>query len=634
MKIVRQLASWLLEHDRITPDDYQDVLLAIMGGVSDQDKTVLRRARARKKEQDAAEDDTEVWWNLRGAGERAHGKAGRKRGQKATADLTPVKVWDLELRLPDMLLPASASLDVFPLAVLLLAVDEARGNRRLPDWAGFAATATELYKVGAEELHDAFLAAMKGHGCELGPILAAAEMGSTLFPKGFLSHLSGDSVTALRKRIDGEETAFSANKEDWILRYPAFNVFNEACLVRNRLRRVYRLWVQSLTEWDAHGVATGGAPGICLVFGKTFVHVPNIVWWKLQNPAEPRLGSVRGLMVLPDCHDTAPFLNILVDGVPTVLFNSDCIDPPDPPCGFCRVHGEGLRELPSPVQIVGPVVQSGGRTPELSLPAAPRTLCWGPEEWAEAVANRRRISKGVLAEIACPWRVLHAYLPGERWVDLLLKRWHLMRNIVQWNEIDTVSIGTAKWVELLSAHPRLAAYAPWNLFTAADLDRILFDCFRFGVDLNVINPKELANYLFTRYAKYPHHADVYLRKLTNGETWNCILSGHYEWVEYCPWRSLPGRDWTTILIHWPDLADRCDWGKLTGWQWTRLLLFQPQFAEFCDWGRLDDYDWEKLLSAQPQFADRCDWSKLNESSRTCILRRQPQLAAVIPNATS
>ena len=317
MKIVRQLADWLLDNDRITSEYYNSVLKAILGDF-ESDELIWACDRQEERDFEAAED----WWNLHEADKRARGKtACSKGGRKVPPHVTPIKVWDLDRRLPDMLLPASTALDVFPLAVLLLAVDEARGNRRSPDWTGFAAAATELYKVGAEELHDAFLAAMKKHGRELGPILAAAETGSTLFPEGFLSNLSGESVTALHKRMDGKETAFFANKKDWILRYPAFNVVNEACLVRNRLRRVYRLWVHSLSEWDAHGVANKGIEGICLVFGKTFVHVPTIVWWKLQDPAKPRLGSVHELVVIPSCtNDNIPYLHIEMDGDSTFLY--------------------------------------------------------------------------------------------------------------------------------------------------------------------------------------------------------------------------------------------------------------------------------------------------------------------------
>ena len=165
----------------------------------------------------------------------------------------------------------------------------------LEELKSFAAATSALYKLDAEELHDAFLAAMKTCGNKLGIIVTDAEYGHTLFPDGFLSRLSGESVSALRKRVDGEETAFFANKKNWILRYPSFNVINEACLVRNRLRRIYRLWVKNFAECDIHGTINHGMPGILLAFGKTLVPVPADIWWKLQDPAAPRLGSIQSL---------------------------------------------------------------------------------------------------------------------------------------------------------------------------------------------------------------------------------------------------------------------------------------------------------------------------------------------------
>ena len=181
MKIVRQLAQWLLESDRITPEYYREVLLAIQGEIGEGDKKLLFRADRRQEEAGSDEDAIETWWNLRGAGTRT--KSSRcKGGRKASPDTKPIKVVDLDPLLPDMLLPTGAALDLFPLAELLVAVDNARGNRRSSDWTGFAAAATSLYKIDAEELHDAFLAAMKVGGRKLGKIIATAEMGERFFP--------------------------------------------------------------------------------------------------------------------------------------------------------------------------------------------------------------------------------------------------------------------------------------------------------------------------------------------------------------------------------------------------------------------------------------------------------------------
>ena len=467
MKIVRQLADWLLENDRITPEEYQKVLAAIQGGMGDGEGKKLRLADMRQRDRDAVEDSAEDWWSLRGAGGRAKAST-RKGGRKAARNTKPIKVDELDPLLPGKLLPGDAKPDTFPLAVLLVAVDKARGNRRTLDWAGFAAAATALYKIGAEELHDAFFAAMKVRGQELGKIIADAEMDSTLFPDGFLSDLSGESVTALLKRVGGEETEFSADKADWILRYPSFNVINEACLVRNRLRRIYRLWVKDLADWDACGTANHGNPGICLVFGKTHVHVPAIVWWKLQDPQAPHLGSARGMVVFR-IHDD--FVNASLDGAPAVFYDSRCVEPLDPPCQFGWIKEDELILRYRPVQILWPIVQLNERLPVLSPPDASETSGWSPNMWAMAVANRWKLSTGVPAEKVCPWHLLRQYPPVEGWVRLSVNRPDLVKDF-PWDSIDADEINLDQWELILTAHPEHAGRAPWAKFDLVHLDNL------------------------------------------------------------------------------------------------------------------------------------------------------------------
>ena len=599
MKIVRQLATWLLENDRITPDRYREVLLAIQGEVVKADEALLGKARRRQGENGSGEDEVETWWNLRGAGTRTRASR-RNGGRKVSPGTKPVKVVDLDSLLPDMLLPPGAALDVFPLADLLVAVDKVRGNRRSSDWAGFTAAVASLYKIGAEELHDAFLAAMKVRGYELGEIIAAAEMGSSLFPDGFLSNISGESVAALRKHIAGEETEFSANRADWILRYPSFNVINEACLVRNRLRRIYRLWVKNLAEWDASGATRHGNPGICLVFGKIFVAVPAVVWWRLQDPSSPCLGSVRGLIAFPAPKGSC-FLNVSVDGSPVVFYCHQCVDPFIPPCRFGQIYGEGLDGLSSPIQVIWPDVRIGKRVPVISRPDAPETMLWRPEDWSNAVLRRTKLSNGVPVEEMCPWRVLRLYPPysGNGWIDMFLQRPDVVKEI-PWGYINPMQIKFGRWHDLLCSHPEYAGHAPWKYFDNCILTRLFTDCPALAehCNCNAID----GNYLRLALEKCPDCVGPCLRKMTDSSNWIKILSSHPEWGVHCPWQSFVSYDIGRILSVHPEFADNCELGKLNGFGWRILLCKQPQFADRCDWGTLDDSDRAAILRDQPQLS--------------------------------
>ncbi len=595
MKIVRQLANWLLENDRIDPEKYQEILTAIQGGMGDGEGKLLRLADMRQRDRDAVEDSAEDWWRLRGAGGRA--KASRRKGGRKTARGTkPIKVDELDPILPDMLLPRGATPESFPLAVLLVAVDKARGNRRTLDWVGFAAAAAALYKIGAEELHDAFFAAMKVRGRELGKIIADAEMASSLFPENLLSDLSGESVTVLLKRVAGEETEFSADKADWILRYPSFNVINEACLVRNRLRRIYRLWVKNLADWDVCGAANHGRPDICLVFGKTPVHVPAVIWWKLQNPKAPHLGSARG-MVAVYCADD--FVNLSLDGAPVVFYDSRCIEPPDPPCQFGWIKEDELQERYPSVQILWPIVQLNERVPVLSLPDAPETSCWYPETWALAMAYRRELSSGVPAEKVCPWRVLYLYPPVHGWVHLFVNRPDLVKDL-PWDLIDADQISIEDWELILTAHPECAERAPWAKFGPTTLNNLFSKCPELAgrCDCNAINYFSLIIVL----NQNPDCAGPCLQNLTDNAQWTRIAAQNPSWLAHCPWHVLSGYAISAILQICPTYVGRCDLGKMNGLAWRMLLCRQPQLAYYCDWGKLDDSDWESLLSSQPQLS--------------------------------
>ena len=599
MKIVRQLANWLLENDRITPDHYREVLLAIQGEIGKGEGELLRRADLRQGKGGSDEDAVESWWDLHVAGERAK-PVRRKGGGKPEPNTTPIKGVDLDPLLPGSLLPSGSALGVFPLAVLLVAVDDARGNRRPPDWTGFAAAATALYKIGAEELHDAFLAAMMVRGRELGGIIVAAEKGSSLFPDGFLSDFSGESVVALRKHIAGEETEFSVGRTDWVLRYPSFNIVNEACIVRNRLRRIYRLWVKDLAEWDAYGAARHGKPGVCLAFGKTLVAVPAVVWWRLQDPAAPHLGSARGLAVFPGPGGSC-YLNVSVDGAPVVFNGDQYVDPPVPPCQFGRIYDEGLDELPSPIQVVWPDVRLDERVPVISLPDAPETVLWRPEDWAKAVLGRQRLSNGTPAAKMCPWRVLRQYPPnnGNGWIDMFLNRPDMVKDI-PWENINPMLIRFDRWIGLLCAHPEFAGHAPWKYFDSRVLIGLFADCpvLAERCDCNVIK----ASALIEALEECPDCAGPCLRNLTNSLTWTNILYPHPEWGVLCPWQSLASYDIGRILISHPRFADNCNLGKLDSFGWRMLLCRQPQFADRCDWGKLDDFDKKAILRDQPQLS--------------------------------
>ena len=559
MKIVRQLADWLLQNDRITPERYGHVLDAILDGVDADAGSLIDAAVDRRDRRESAEDASEEWWNLHGAGERARGKAARRRGGGGhPADTTPVKVWDLDPRLPGLLFPPGAAPDAFPLATLFLAVDKARGNRRAADWDGFAAAAAALYKAGGDELHDALRVAMEKRGRALGPLLAAMETGATLFPDGFLDDLSGESVAALRKRVDGGETAFSFAKADWILRYTSFNILNEACLVRNRLRRVYRLWVQTFADWDEHGAANRCVPVFFLSFGKLRVAVPLCVWWRMARaPAPARcfpslnvLAVEKATAPVPDQSDPLRgcCLNFTLDGRPVLAYRAKGTDTFMP---AKDTDGPILTWQDDDFWFLRPVENPGSCTPRIAPPVVPDQVWLSPKQLVDTAPNNLEhldhwpwetlLTDGIPMNLYCG--------PGfkEGWLDYVNCR--------------------------LAKNPKVVDRIGWSNLSEETRQ-----------DLFLRNPNDFPCDWFS------------------GADWSSILCTRPDLDNRCDWSKLSGFDWSLLLRFRPDLADHCDWSKLDGFNWSRLLSSQPQFADRCDWRKLSVYNWRPLLEAQPQLA--------------------------------
>ena len=242
MRIVKQLADWMRHSGKMDDKRYQAISDAICGVCPDEDGMKSFLLESGQEEGKAAEIEAlEAWWDLHGARERARGRMARRMGGGRKEKTTPIKVWHLDACLPKMLFPANAAPDAFPLAKLLLAVAEAAHQRRIgPGWTAFAVAVADLFKADAGKLHDALRAAMENCGRELGPLFVELEAGKTLFPEFFLGEFSGESVTALLKRVNGDETDHTFETSDWILKHPNLNTVHQACLVRNRLHRIYR----------------------------------------------------------------------------------------------------------------------------------------------------------------------------------------------------------------------------------------------------------------------------------------------------------------------------------------------------------------------------------------------------------
>lgn len=290
MKIILELAKWLFENDFISGEERTSVwadVLGIRDCLEDQ-----REWREEETPQFLLEDEKykgiEHWWNLRGAGVRpsvqrvGHGKA------PSAAEMDAER---LNAQLPILLAGE------FDLGKLILDVARASGLRPENDWQGIMAAAKHLYKLDAEKLHDTLRKAVMRNPKQIGKFLWEMEDGMSLLPKNLLSGLGGEVVTAIRRRINGSDESYVFGRDNRLLKFPNINALNEALIVRNRFRRIYRLWVAKAAEFDRFGRANGGQYGIMLSFGKCCVEVPFRVWWKLQDPKSPKLGGLKGFTV-------------------------------------------------------------------------------------------------------------------------------------------------------------------------------------------------------------------------------------------------------------------------------------------------------------------------------------------------
>ena len=271
MKIIGQLAMWMLNTNRISEGRYYDICNRILG----EPLTLEQAAKIASPEDEKAEREAveDAWWKLRGAGVRHDLKEAGKRkgGRPKVPNKKSVKVWELEPKLPEVLMGDEAA---FGLPSLLWPVAAEAGRRFSRDWRGFADCVAFLYGLDAERLHDSFRAAVIRHHKLIPPLLIALEDGDSLFPADFLSDYAGKSVGIIRNRLAGEADVLVHGKTDWILRYSNFNTINEACLVRNRLHRVFRLWVRHGATLHDDCRVTPGRFCLHLNFGERIVHFP------------------------------------------------------------------------------------------------------------------------------------------------------------------------------------------------------------------------------------------------------------------------------------------------------------------------------------------------------------------------
>ncbi len=644
MKIIRQLAQWMLDEGRIDPVHYKAILWAIDNGtpIIDEEKAILDECAEEEAREAAfeaadelsgADEKREAWWDLfSGHAISREGKAAHGGGRKATADKTPVKVQKLDQGLPAMLLPPGADPGAFPLAALLLAVDEARGNRRAKDWAGFVEAAAALYTTGAEELHDALWVAMRKRGRELGRFFATAERGDPLFPEGFLSGLSGESVAALEKIIIGTDTEFSFKKNDWILKYSSFNALNEACIVRNRLRRIYRLWVRHFAYWDSFGAADNGMPCMAMSFGKTTLKVPADIWLYLRHGPGTRFLPEEKILAVDElpCHDAGDRvsdfdkrpINLMVDAQLVMVRNLAT--------ETCRItqRSDTNSSLPfieatasGNVMLCRPdSAGSGKNAHSIAPPDDMERLLWGSDQWWD---NFWRHPVVVFScQESFPWDILD----GEQWA-LILCKWP--KNALQFVKYcDWTKLDGFDWCELLAERPQFAQYCDWD-----KLNELHQDCH--WNDLICEQP-QLARYrdwskirghlLARTLVDYPQFAEYCDLSTLDGEDWRQLLGHHPGFADDSDWSKLDGEDWRCLLIQHPQFAKYCDWSKLDSQDWRCLLVNQPQFASNCDFSGFSGSDWAELLSEQPQIAGLCDWTKLTSADWDILLDKQPQLS--------
>jgi len=291
VKIIRQLAEWMLQSGRLSPEEFNTVRHRILGEpLSDVE---IERAREAQETRDSLEDSEVSWWNLHGAGIRAGLKerSPQKKGRRKVPNATPIRVWDLEPRLPVLLMGSGTG---FKLPQLLWEIAMASGRDFQKDWTGFVNCAAYLYGLDAEKLHDSLRLAIITDPKDISATLLSMERGDPLFPLGFLKDYSGQSVGNIWKRIRGDDNEFAYGNRNWILKYPNFNTLNEACIVRNRIRRIFRLWVvegAELVENIRDADHPHGGAGIQLNFGKVRMNLPLDILQKLYSSGN---GAIAG----------------------------------------------------------------------------------------------------------------------------------------------------------------------------------------------------------------------------------------------------------------------------------------------------------------------------------------------------
>ena len=270
MKIVRELADCLRARGRLSEEDHARILDLLMGHARQPDRSVERGRWDLDDEGPGPETATD-WWRLRVVGERPSVK--RVRAARRARSKPGIKVWDLEPLLPKRLSDGAA----FPLAELLRETAAEAGLAVPAGWKGFVLAVRHLYGLGAEDLHRALRAVFCGRDARAPEILAEAEQGATLFPADFLDDIDGVSVWALKRWTRGQEDRYLQGKGDWLLKYPNFCVLHMACLVRNRLRRIYRFWVANCSEEERRQPNDVRPKRWVLNFGKVRVPVPRLV---------------------------------------------------------------------------------------------------------------------------------------------------------------------------------------------------------------------------------------------------------------------------------------------------------------------------------------------------------------------
>lgn len=293
MKIIRELALWMLKSEHLDVAGYEHVKKAILKeSLSDAEakavREMSRHERRKELERESSEDNAdafsyetalchdEAWWRLPGKS-KGGGRRGRRPGtRKLTAE-------ELDAKLP-ALLPMTGG--QFPLAELILSVGRSSCLTQGATWADFSETVASLYVADADVLHDRLRVTMLKSPDAIRDSLLALEEGATLFPKDLLSGYSGEAVSTFVRKIDGDSAEFRSLKTDWILRYPNICTVNEACLVRNRLHRIFRLWLAEGSTRHLDCRLTPGHVCLHLHFDERIVHIPLAETVEERSPSD------------------------------------------------------------------------------------------------------------------------------------------------------------------------------------------------------------------------------------------------------------------------------------------------------------------------------------------------------------